>query len=162
DRETADRSAVRLTWWPRSEARPVVNGCASRTSCFSGSPAGAAARRWCSPGPTAASSWARPTGSPRRPVSCAARPTPACRRSGAAPTRILPVAPADSGPTVTVDSLGAVVARQAGDSAADQAVLDSLHAPRGRHADSLTSRPAAAAQGVAAVRGEDVEREAVR
>src|SRR5207244_306565 len=24
DCETADRSAVRLTWWPRSEARPVV------------------------------------------------------------------------------------------------------------------------------------------
>ena len=77
-------------------------------------------------------------------------------------TSILPVAPADSGPTVTVDSLGAVVARQAGDSAADQAVLDSLHTPRGRRTDSLASRPAAAVQGVAGVRGEDVEREAVR
>jgi len=82
--------------------------------------------------------------------------------AGPIATSILPVAPADSGPTVTVDSLGAVVARQAGDSAADQAVLDSLHAPRGRHTDSLASRPAAAVQGVAGVRGEEVEREAVR
>src|SRR5207245_6772702 len=82
-------------------------------------------------------------------------------RAGPVATSILP-ATADSGPAVTVDSLGAVVARQAGDSAADQAVLASLHAPRGRHADSLTSRPAAAAQGAAAVRGEDGEREAVR
>jgi len=86
-------------------------------------------------------------------------------RAGPVATSILPVAPTDSGPVVTVDSLGAVVARLAGDSAADQAVLDSLHAPRGRHADSLASRPAAAAQGVAVVagvRGEEVEREAVR
>ncbi len=35
-------------------------------------------------------------------------------RAGSVATSILPVAPADSGPTVTVDSLGAVVARQAG------------------------------------------------
>src|SRR5207249_10064796 len=96
------------------------------------------------------------------PGALPAPPSPCARPPRPLPTSTLPVAPADSGSTVTVDSLGAVVARQAGDSAADQAVLDSLHAPRGRHTDSLTSRPAAAAQGVAAVRGEDVEREAVR
>jgi peptidoglycan lytic transglycosylase D len=79
--------------------------------------------------------------------------------AGRVATSLLPVAaPPDSGAAVTVDSLGAVVARQAGDSAADQAVLDGLHSPipRGRRADTV-----AAARPVE-VRGEEVEREAVR
>ncbi|PYO60635.1 MAG: lytic transglycosylase [Gemmatimonadetes bacterium] len=60
-------------------------------------------------------------------------------------------------PRATADSLGAAVARAAQDSAADQAALDSLHGARPRKADSVVV-PAVAPP----VRGEEVEREAVR
>src|SRR5213594_3984419 len=57
----------------------------------------------------------------------------------------------------TVDSLGAAIARVEQDSAADQQVLDSLHRTLPR-ADSTRPRGDSAA----AVKGEEVEREAVR
>ena len=60
-------------------------------------------------------------------------------------------------PTAAVDSLGAAVARQSQDSAADQRVLDSLH----RAVRAAADPPGAAATAVP-VKGEDVEREAVR
>src|SRR5213593_3289556 len=65
----------------------------------------------------------------------------------------------DSGAARTVDSLGAAIARVAQDSAADQQVLDSLHrtAPR---PDSVRARRDSTA--APAVKGEEVEREAVR
>jgi len=56
-----------------------------------------------------------------------------------------------------VDSLAAVAARQARDSAADQQALDSLHGAR-PGADSLAARAASSPL----VKGEDVEKEAVR
>src|SRR5205814_5233430 len=59
----------------------------------------------------------------------------------------------------TVDSLGAAIARVEQDSAADQQVLDSLHRTLPR-ADSTRPRTDSAA--AAAVKGEEVEREAVR
>jgi len=71
------------------------------------------------------------------------------------------VAPAvaDSSAAHTVDSLGAAIARVAQDSAADQQVLDSLHRTLPR-ADS--TRPRSDSAAAAAVKGEEVEREAVR
>ena len=77
-----------------------------------------------------------------------AAPTPATHDSTA-----LSLSPSAPG----VDSLGAVVARAEQDSAADQQLLDSLHGPHPR-ADSLGGRPPA----TAAIKGEDVEREAER
>ena len=68
-------------------------------------------------------------------------------------------------PGATVDSLGAAVARAARDSAADQAVLDSLHRapPSGPgHRDSLGVAAAPATPAAVPVKGEEVEREAVR
>src|SRR5438093_1845491 len=59
----------------------------------------------------------------------------------------------------TVDSLGAAIARVEQDSAADQQVLDSLHRTLPR-ADS--TRPRGDSAAAAAVKGEEVEREAVR
>src|SRR5216117_4122102 len=59
----------------------------------------------------------------------------------------------------TVDSLGAAIARVEQDSAADQQVLDSLHRTLPR-ADS--TRPRSDSAAAAAVKGEEVEREAVR
>jgi membrane-bound lytic murein transglycosylase D len=61
-------------------------------------------------------------------------------------------APARTSP---MDSLGARAGRDAVDSAADAAILDSLHRPTAALGDSL--RP-----GTPGVKGEDVEREAVR
>jgi peptidoglycan lytic transglycosylase D len=55
------------------------------------------------------------------------------------------------------DTLAALAARAAQDSAADQKVLDSLHRPR-LPADTVPQRPGAAPP----LKGEDVEREAVR
>jgi len=60
-------------------------------------------------------------------------------------------------PPVVTDSMAAVAARAAQDSAADQKVLDSLHGPRPA-ADSLQGRQAT----TSSVKGEEVEREAVR
>src|SRR5213080_2055690 len=80
---------------------------------------------------------------------------------GAAGSRAGEVAPVvrDTVAARTVDSLGAAIARVEQDSAADQQVLDSLHqtlpradSTRPRH-DSATAPP---------VKGEEVEREAVR
>jgi membrane-bound lytic murein transglycosylase D len=65
-------------------------------------------------------------------------------------------APRDTTVAGAVDSLDAAVARTRRDSAADQAVLDSLHRPAARR-DSLA--PAAPA---VVVKGEEVEREATR
>src|SRR5947208_4161314 len=59
----------------------------------------------------------------------------------------------------TVDSLGDAIARVEQDSAADQQVLDSLHRTLPR-ADS--TRPRGDSAAAAAVKGEEVEREAVR
>src|SRR5256712_1631055 len=71
------------------------------------------------------------------------------------------VAPAvaDSSAAHTVDSLGAAIARVAQDSAADQEVLDSLHRTAPRPDSARAHRDSAAAP---AVKGEEVEREAVR
>jgi membrane-bound lytic murein transglycosylase D len=55
------------------------------------------------------------------------------------------------------DSIAQLAAKAAQDSAADQKVLDSLHGPR-PHADSVAGAPPANAS----VKGEEVEREAVR
>jgi len=60
-------------------------------------------------------------------------------------------------PSPGVDSLAALAARQARDSAADQKVLDSLHGPR-PPADSMQQHAAPTPP----LKGEDVEREAVR
>ena len=70
---------------------------------------------------------------------------------------VAPVKPDSVAPRATVDSLGAAVARVARDSAADQAALDSLHRARPPKADSIAAPTAALP-----VRGEEVEREAVR
>ena len=59
------------------------------------------------------------------------------------------------------DSLAAFAARAARDSAADQRVLDSLHRPR-PPADSLRAAPPAPLVATPPLKGEDVEREAVR
>src|SRR6266566_7056331 len=71
------------------------------------------------------------------------------------------VAPAvaDSSAAHTVDSLGAAIARVAQDSAADQQVLDSLHRTAPRPDSAGARRDSATAP---AVKGEEVEREAVR
>ena len=71
------------------------------------------------------------------------------------------VAPAvaDSSAAHTVDSLGAAIARVAQDSAADQEVLDSLHRTAPRPDSAGARRDSATAP---AVKGEEVEREAVR
>src|SRR2546421_5976836 len=78
---------------------------------------------------------------------------------GAAGSHAGAVEPAvrDSAAVHTVDSLGAAIARVEQDSAADQQVLDSLHKTLPR-ADSTRPRGDSAA----AVKGEEVEREAVR
>jgi len=80
---------------------------------------------------------------------------------GAAGSHAGAVEPAVRDTTVvhTVDSLGAAIARVEQDSAADQQVLDSLHRTLPR-ADSTRPRTDSAA--AAAVKGEEVEREAVR
>ena len=68
------------------------------------------------------------------------------------------VAPRDSTvPSPGVDSIAALAARQARDSAADQQVLDSLHGDH-PHADSLSAKPSQTPP----VKGEEVEKEAVR
>ena len=69
------------------------------------------------------------------------------------------IAPArdSTAPSPGVDSLAAVAARQARDSAADQQVLDSLH---GAHPPTDSLQPHAAP--TPPLKGEDVEREAVR
>jgi peptidoglycan lytic transglycosylase D len=59
---------------------------------------------------------------------------------------------------LSAESVAVLAARAAQDSAADQKVLDSLHGPRPHPADTLTSRPPPPP----AVKGEEVEREAVR
>src|SRR5213594_3396955 len=78
---------------------------------------------------------------------------------GAAGSHAGAVEPAvrDTAAAHTVDSLGAAIARVEQDSAADQQVLDSLHKTLPR-ADSTRPRGDSAA----AVKGEEVEREAVR
>src|SRR2546421_7735854 len=80
---------------------------------------------------------------------------------GAAGSHAGAVEPAvrDSAAVHTVDSLGAAIARVEQDSAADQQVLDSLHRTLPR-ADS--TRPRGDSAAAAAVKGEEVEREAVR
>src|SRR6266571_1988335 len=80
---------------------------------------------------------------------------------GAQGPRLGVVAPAvaDSSAAHTVDSLGAAIARVAQDSAADQEVLDSLHRTAPRPDSAGARRDSATAP---AVKGEEVEREAVR
>src|SRR2546422_7924489 len=78
-------------------------------------------------------------------------------RPGAVAGGVAPAKPDSAAPGATVDSLGAAVARVARDSAADQAALDSLHRARPPKADSVATPTAALP-----VRGEEVEREAVR
>src|SRR5437870_13363276 len=81
---------------------------------------------------------------------------------GAGPAALTPATPDSTAlslsPSVrSADSIGALAARAAQDSAADQQMLDSLHR---RHppADSLERRPPAASP----IKGEEVEREAER
>jgi len=73
--------------------------------------------------------------------------------SGVSPAKADPSA----APAATVDSLGAAVARVARDSAADQVVLDSLH-----RSGSVTRDSTGAVPSTLPVKGEEVEREAVR
>ncbi|MGH7569273.1 MAG: transglycosylase SLT domain-containing protein [Gemmatimonadales bacterium] len=65
---------------------------------------------------------------------------------------LVPAVALDSTARVTVDFVGAAVARAAADSAADQSVLDSLHQPEPVLGDSA----------VGTVKGEEIEGEAVR
>jgi membrane-bound lytic murein transglycosylase D len=79
-------------------------------------------------------------------------------RGGGHAGAVTPVAPDSlAGPLAAADSLAAHAARAAQDSAADQRVLDSLHRPQ-LPPDSLARRGAAPPP----LKGEDVEREAVR
>ncbi len=99
----------------------------------------------------------RATRSPKlRTLASAAVCAVAAAGCGGAPhtTAVQPAVP-DS---ISADSLGAAVARLAEDSAADQAVLDSLHRPL-LPTDSLREGTPVASP---PVRGEDVELEAVR
>src|SRR2546425_143390 len=143
-----------------------MNGCDSRTSRSSGCPAAAAGLGWCCPGPTAVSSWGHPRVSSRRPESCVAPLAPGCGGGGARRPTVAAVPPGmrDSAAVPpTADSMGAAVARTARDSAADQAVLDSLHrAPRARRDSSSAPIPTSAPTPAVPVKGEEVEREAVR
>ena len=79
----------------------------------------------------------------------------ACGGSHPATSAVVPVA----NDTIAqhADSITQLAAKAAQDSAADQKVLDSLHGPR-PHADSVAGAPPANAS----VKGEEVEREAVR
>ncbi len=90
----------------------------------------------------------------------------ACAGGGARRATVAAVPPAirDSAAVPpTADSMGAAVARTARDSAADQAVLDSLHrAPRARRDSSSAPIPTPAPTPAVPVKGEEVEREAVR
>ena len=90
----------------------------------------------------------------------------ACAGGGAGRATVAAVPPAirDSAAVPpTADSMGAAVARTARDSAADQAVLDSLHrAPRAKRDSSSAPIPTPAPTPAVPVKGEEVEREAVR
>jgi len=81
----------------------------------------------------------------------------ACGGGHAAHTALVAPARDSTAPSPGVDSLAALAARQARDSAADQTVLDSLHGAR-PHADTLQQH----AVPTPPLKGEDVEREAVR
>jgi len=81
----------------------------------------------------------------------------ACGGGHAAHTALVAPVRDSTTPSPGVDSLAALAARQARDSAADQSVLDSLHGPR-PHADTLQQH----AVPTPPLKGEDVEREAVR
>src|SRR5437899_12446157 len=81
----------------------------------------------------------------------------ACGGGHAAHTALVAPARDSTAPSPGVDSLAALAARQARDSAADQQVLDSLHGAR-PPADSLKQHAAPTPP----LKGEDVEREAVR
>ena len=81
----------------------------------------------------------------------------ACGGGHAAHTALVAPARDSTAPSPGVDSLAALAARQARDSAADQSVLDSLHGAR-PHADTLQQH----AVPTPPLKGEDVEREAVR
>jgi membrane-bound lytic murein transglycosylase D len=81
----------------------------------------------------------------------------ACGGGHAGHTALVAPARDSTTPSPGVDSLAALAARQARDSAADQQVLDSLHGPRAP-ADSLQQHAAPTPP----LKGEDVEREAVR
>jgi len=80
-----------------------------------------------------------------------------CGGGHAAHTALVAPARDSTTPSAGVDSLAALAARQARDSAADQSVLDSLHGPR-PPGDSLQQH----AVPTPPLKGEDVEREAVR
>ncbi len=84
----------------------------------------------------------------------------ACGSGRGARTGALAPAAHDSTPPL-VDSLAAFAARAARDSAADQRVLDSLHRPR-PVSDSLRAPPPAPPVATPPLKGEDVERAAVR
>ena len=84
----------------------------------------------------------------------------ACGSGRGARTGALAPGAHDSTPPL-VDSLAAFAARAARDSAADQRVLDSLHRPR-PVSDSLRAPPPAPPVATPPLKGEDVERAAVR
>ena len=81
----------------------------------------------------------------------------ACGGGHAGHTGLIAPARDSTAPSPGVDSLAALAARQARDSAADQQVLDSLH---GAHPPGDSLQPHAAP--TPPLKGEDVEREAVR
>src|SRR5437660_11115542 len=81
----------------------------------------------------------------------------ACGGAGGSHAGAVEPAVRDTAAAHTVDSVGAAIARVEQDSAADQQVLDSLHKTLPR-ADSTRPRGDSAA----AVKGEEVEQEAVR
>src|SRR5437879_8638916 len=83
----------------------------------------------------------------------------ACGGAGGSHAGAVEPAVRDSAAVHTVDSLGAAIARVEQDSAADQQVLDSLHRVL-PHPDSTRTRSDSAAP--PPVKGEEVEREAVR
>lgn len=99
-------------------------------------------RQWSCAGALLAAGWSAACGGVRGAVSTGLLPPPADTA-------------AVSG-TPGADSLALIAARAARDSAADQRVLDSLHGPR-PGPDTLSRPPA-----TPAVKGEEVEREAVR
>src|SRR5438477_10294632 len=81
----------------------------------------------------------------------------ACGGGHAGHTALIAPASDSAAPSAGVDSLTALAARQARDSAADQKVLDSLHRPH-PPADTMQQHAAPTPP----LKGEDVEREAVR
>src|SRR2546430_1861203 len=81
----------------------------------------------------------------------------ACGGSRAEHAALVAPASDSAAPSAGVDSLTALAARQARDSAADQKVLDSLHRPH-PPADTMQQHAAPTPP----LKGEDVEREAVR